>query len=222
MILPWYDVGLQNLLSLFSDHGAIRPVGYGGDSADPNIDVVYIQDPNTTVDFGNGIVTSPTTVDLALFAYPASSSNYFNLKDYSLQGYDGAVGGDGTVGIAPQSFEPGPSSPITALPGDLSDGVLINETAGYLEFGPNPLTALASVDGVPNGDLEVSLGGAGHIAVPVNAQLDSGGIYGTIRPRYSSTLLRWAISWRTGHRSRSTRATVHRSTRTRWRAIPAR
>jgi hypothetical protein len=180
VILPWYDVGLQNLLSLFSDHGAIGTVGYGGDSADPNIDVVYVQDPNTTVDFGNGIVTSPTTVDLALFAYPASSSNYFNLADYSLQGYDGPLGADGTMGIAPQSFEPGPSSPISALPGDLSDGVLINETGGYLEFGPNPLTALASVDGVPNGDLEVSVGGAGHNVVPVDAELDSGGVYGTI------------------------------------------
>jgi hypothetical protein len=180
VILPWYDVGLQNLLSLFSDHGAISTVGYGGDSADPNIDVVYVQDPDTTVDFGNGVVTSPTTVDLALFAYPTSSSNFFNLQDYSLQAYDGSDGADGTLGIAPQSFTPGPSSPITALPGDLSDGVLINETAGYLEFGPNPLTALASVDGVPNGDLEVSLGGPGHDIVPVNAELDSGGVYGTI------------------------------------------
>lgn len=180
LILPWNDVGLQNLFSLFSDHLTFGTVGYGGSPADPNIDIVYVQDPNTTVDFGNGIVTSPTTVDLALFAYPTSSSNYFDLDDYSLQGYDSSLGADGTMGIAPQSFEPGPSSPITALPGDLSEGVLINETAGYLEFGPNPLTPLASVEGVPLGDLEVSVGGAGHIAAPVEGDIDSGGIYGTI------------------------------------------
>jgi hypothetical protein len=181
LILPWNDVGLQNLVNLFSDHLTFGTASYGGDSADPNINVIYVQDPNTTVDFGNGIVTSPTTVDLALFAYPTSSSNYFNLDYYSLQGYDSYNNADGTMGIAAQpQFEPGTGSVISALPGDLSEGVLINETGGYLEFGPNPLTALASVEGVPNGDLEVSLGGAGHIAVPVNAQIDSGGVYGTI------------------------------------------
>jgi hypothetical protein len=180
VILPWNDLGLQNLFNLFSDHGAFGTVGYGNTPGDPNIDVVYVQDPNTTVDFGNGIETSPTTVDVALFAYPTSSANYFNLDYYSLQGYDSGNGADGTMGIAPQSFEPGPSSPITALPGDLSDGVLINESAGYLEFGPNPMTPLASIDGVPIGGLEVSVGGPGHAIVPVTGDIDSGGLYGTI------------------------------------------
>jgi hypothetical protein len=181
LILPWNDVGLQNLLNLFSDHLTFGTVGYGGDSAEPNIEVFYVQDPNTTVDFGNGIVTDPTTVDLALFAYPTSPSNYFNLDYYSLQGYDSGNNADGTMGIAAQPLiDPGTGSVITALPGDLGEGVLINETGGYLEFGPNPLTAIASVDGVPNGDLEVSVGGAGHDIVPVNAEIDSGGVYGTI------------------------------------------
>lgn len=180
VILPWNDVGLQNLYNLFSDHLTFGTVGYGGGPSTPNIEVVYVQDPNTTIDFGNGIVTNPTTVDLALFAYPTSSSNYFNLQDWSLQAYDGSNGADGTMGIAVQPYTPGPSSPITALPGDLSEGVLINESAGYLEFGPNPLTALGSVDGVPATNLEVSVGGAGHIAAPVSAVVDSGGQDGTI------------------------------------------
>ena len=181
LILPWNDVGTQNLFNLFSNPLTFGTVGYGGDPADPNIEVIYVEDPNTTVDFGNGIVTSPTNVDLALFAYPTSPSNYLNFDYYSLQGYDSGNNADGTMGIAAQPFfEPGAGSPITALPGDLSDGVLINETGGYLEFGPNPLTALASVEGVPQGGLEVSVGGAGHVAVPVTAEIDSGGIYGTI------------------------------------------
>jgi hypothetical protein len=178
VILPWNDVGLQNLLNLFSDNLTLEHAPYGGSPADPNIEVYYVQDPNTIVNFGNGIVTSPTTVDLALFAYPTSSSNLFNLDYYSLQGYDSSLGADGVLGIAPQAFTPGPESPITALPGDLSEGVLINETAGYLEFGPNPLTALTSVDGVPLGDLEVSVNGGA--IVPVTGDVDSGGLYGTI------------------------------------------
>jgi hypothetical protein len=179
LILPWNDVGLQNLFNLFSNPLTFGTVGYGGDSADPNIEVIYVQDPNTTVDFGNGIVTQPTTVDLALFAYPTSSANYFNLDYYSLQGYDSGNNADGTMGIAAQPFyEPGSGSVITALPGDLGEGVLINETGGYLEFGPNPLTALASIEGVPNANLEVSVGSGPP--VPVNAEIDSGGVYGTI------------------------------------------
>jgi hypothetical protein len=178
VILPWYDVGLQNLLSLASTHLTFGTVGYGGSPDVHNIEVVYAEDPNTTVNFGDGIVSSPTTVNLALFAYPESSSNFFNLDDWSLQAYDGSNGADGTMGIAAQPYTPGPSSVVTALPGDLSEGVLINETAGYLEFGPNPLTALGSVDGVPGTDLEVSVGDGG--AVPISAVLDSGGQVGTM------------------------------------------
>ena len=182
LMVPWYDVGLQNLLNLGS-HITSATAGYGGSPADPNIDVFYLEDPNTTVNFGNGIVTSPTTVDLALFAYPASNSNLFNLTDWSLQAYAGSNGADGFLGIGngeDRLVGPGPSSVITALPGDLNEGVLINETGRYLEFGPNPLTPYASVLGAPiTPDLEVSVGGGGN-AVSVPTTVDSGGLYGTM------------------------------------------
>ena len=73
---------------------------------------------------------------------------------------------------------PGPSSVISALPGDLSEGVLINESQGLLEFGPNPLTALVSVSGAPNASLMVQVGNGPLESVP--AVIDSGGVYGTI------------------------------------------
>lgn len=177
LVVPWYDISLQNLLSLGSPITS-GTVGYGGSPAEPNIDVFYLQ-YDETVNFGNGIETSPTPVDLELFAYPASNSNLFDLSDYSLQGYFGNADADGVLGIgAENGLNPGPDSPVTALPGDLSEGVLVNETGGYLEFGPNALPTYASVAGSPITQLEVSVGNGG--AVPVDATIDSGGTYGTM------------------------------------------
>ena len=180
LMVPWYDVGLQNLLNLGS-HLTLETTSYGGSPNDANIDVLYIEDPDTTVNFGDGIVTAPTTVDLELFAYPASNSNLFDLSDYSLPTYLGNADADGFLGIGAEDtlLGPGPSSVITALPGDLNEGVLINEAGGYLEFGPNPLTPYASVLGAPiTPYLEVSVGGGGEVSVPMT--VDSGGVYGTI------------------------------------------
>ena len=62
-------------------------------------------------------------------------------------------------------------------------GVLINATsptAGYLEFGPNPLTPIpnASVPGSPLTTVEVSVNGAPP--QPVSTAIDSGGQYGAL------------------------------------------
>jgi hypothetical protein len=176
LVVPWYDVGLQNLLTLGSPISS-GTVGYGGTIGDVNMEVFYLQ-YDETVNFGDGIVTSPTPVDLELFAYPESPSNLFNLSDYSLPGYLGNADAQGFMGIGPNADGPGPSSVVTALPGDLSDGVLLNEAGGYLEFGPNPLEPYASTVGAPLANLEVSVGNGG--AVPVQAAIDSGGVYGTI------------------------------------------
>lgn len=181
LMIPWYDLGLQNLLNLGSPIGSNIGSYGAGLGGEPNINVFYLEYPET-VNFGDGIVTSPTTVDLELFAYPGSPSNYLNFDDWSLEAYEGQNGADGVLGIGPDALGPGPSSVITALPGDLNEGVLINETGGYLEFGPNPLTPYASVLGAPiTISLDVSVGGAGNAIVPVVATtIDSGGLDGTI------------------------------------------
>src|SRR5262249_35877019 len=121
----------------------------------------------TTVNFGNGIVTAPTSVDVVLWTFPESFAAYFR-----------PAGVDGVLGVGPNSGGPGPSIVTAALPGDLSDGVLINESQGVLEFGPNPLPTGASVSGAPYADLEVQVGN-GPLE-PVRAAIDSGGVYGTI------------------------------------------
>lgn len=183
LMVPWYDVGLQNLLNLLGTQLTFATTGYGGSPANPNIEVFYLEDPNVTVDFGGGIVTAPTTVDLALFAYPSSDSNLFNWADWSLPGYLASDHADGILGVGngeDGAVGPGTGSVLTALPGTLNDGVLINESAGYLEFGPNPLPVYASVIGGPiTNQLAVSVGGGGTVPVTL-ATIDSGGQDGTI------------------------------------------
>jgi hypothetical protein len=174
LVVPWYDISLQNLFSLGSPI-TTGTVGYGGTLNDPNIEVFYAE-YDETISFGNGLVTSPTPVELELFAYPASFSNIFNPQDWSFEGYEGSNGADGVLGLG-NGVTPGPSV-VGALPGDLSDGVLVNEPAGYLEFGPNPLPEYTAISGAPVTNLEVAVGGGG--AVPIGAAIDSGGVYGAI------------------------------------------
>jgi len=83
--------------------------------------------------------------------------------------------------VGANSVGPGPSHPATSLPGELSDGVLIYQGFGVMVFGPNPLPARVTVPGTPNANLQIQIGDGEK--KPVNAIIDSGGVYGTI-PSY--------------------------------------
>lgn len=160
LVVEVSDVGLRNLANLG------WPTGFGISSYSGGLTYLYATF-TTTVNFGNGTITAPTSVDVALLSFPES----FN----SFVAGDGATG---VLGVGPNASGPGPSSVITALPGDLSDGLLIDEPQGVLEFGPNPLPARVSVTGAPYADVQVQVGSGQLESVP--AIIDSGGVYGTI------------------------------------------
>jgi len=67
----------------------------------------------------------------------------------------------------------------SALPGTLNEGVLIDAPQGLLEFGPNPLPALASVTGAPATTLEIQINN-GPLQTANGAFIDSGGLTGTV------------------------------------------
>jgi hypothetical protein len=67
---------------------------------------------------------------------------------------------------------------ITALPGTLDQGALINESQRVLEFGPNPLPSTISIAGAPISTLDVKIG-AGPLE-HVSVSIDSGGLTGYI------------------------------------------
>ncbi len=127
----------------------------------------------TTVNFGNGIVTGPTSVDIVDAAY----------EDEALAFFHRLGGASGVLGIGANAAGPGPSIPTTALPGDLSQGVFLYQSlflgiAGVMVFGPNPLPTRTSVSGAPVAYLNVKVGNAQP--TQVGSIIDSGGVYGTI------------------------------------------
>lgn len=170
LIIPWQDVN-------WSDVGA--PTNFGVGSFSGGMDYLYAALPTTvgfTTTTGADITTGQTPVDVELFAFPTSLQGLLS-GEFTLNNFLGGSA-DGILGVGPNAIGPGSSSPITALPGDLSDGVLIDQPNHELVFGPDPLTGGVSVSGAPNANLEVSIGGGAPQPVP--AIIDSGGVYGTL------------------------------------------
>lgn len=164
-------LGSIGLLHLFSMG---LPTGFGISSYSGGLTYLYATF-TTTVNFGNGIVTRPTGIDVALLSFPRSFGSFA-----------AGNGATGILGIGPNAAGPGPSSVIAALPGDLGDGVLIDEPDGVLVFGPNPLPARVSVSGAPNAQLRVKIGNGPLESV--SAIIDSGGVYGTVPSSLASNL----------------------------------
>ena len=165
------DTGSSGLVisssAVGSGHGAATGSGTGAYSGGLTYDYTTY---DATVDFGNGVTTVPTAVNVVNLEDDAAFRNYFD-----------AAGVVGVLGIGANSVGPGPSHPATSLPGELSDGVLIYQDLGILVFGPNPLPGRVSVPGTPNASLQIQVGNGSK--VPVNAIIDSGGVYGTM-PSY--------------------------------------
>ena len=201
LVIPITDIGLQHLG---------MPTGFThvtyGEPGSGNFITDYCLKFNTTVNFGNGIATTPINVDVPIFTERSISLSLAHPIEIPLPGGLSPIeitklptfewvfpdlppfthfgeSGTGILGIGPNALGPN-TSPVTAsLPGQLNEGVLINATsptAGYLEFGPNPLTPIpnASVPGAPLTTVEVSVNGGA--LQPVTTAIDSGGQYGAI------------------------------------------
>ncbi|BBZ43934.1 hypothetical protein MPRM_12150 [Mycobacterium parmense] len=174
LVIPLQDIGLQSL-SL--------PTGFGVGGYSGGVNYLYMT-MNMPVNFGGGLVTSPTAVDVELFAWPNSLQSLM-ANGFSFQNYFAPDGVVGVMGVGPNAGGPGPSIVTQALPAPYNQGLLINEAAGTLTFGPAPttLTPIATLNGAPVTTLELSSGLDSLLGVPeysVNAVVDSGGVEGTI------------------------------------------
>ncbi|MBW0017411.1 MAG: PecA family PE domain-processing aspartic protease [Mycobacterium sp.] len=168
LVIPWQDIGFWHL-------GLPTGIGISGYSG--GIDYVYLTF-HAPVDFGNGVVTAPTDVDVVLFAFPTSLSAAIN-HGWTFQQYFEPDGVVGVLGLGPNSGGPGPSVATQQLPGGMNEGVLINEPGGKLEFGTNPGTPIATLGGAPITDVAVQIG-TGAPKIVTSATIDSGGVYGTM------------------------------------------
>lgn len=145
------------------------PIGSGSSGFSGGLQYDYTT-YNAVVDFGNGIVTTPTAINVVDPDDAQEFDDYF---------YPAGV--VGVLGIGANSAGPGPSLPNAALPGELGNGVLVYEDLGVMVFGPNPFPAWATIPGAPNANLVVKVGN--NDAYPAYAIIDSGGVYGTM-PKY--------------------------------------
>ncbi|MGB5796840.1 MAG: PecA family PE domain-processing aspartic protease, partial [Mycolicibacter algericus] len=113
------------------------------------------------------LVTDPTAVNIVDPSSTALMTQYFN--QYNIVG---------VLGIGPNNGFSGTSTIISALPGALNQGVLIDATRGEVVFGPNPLDPELSVPGSPFVDTMVSINGG--VPQPVSTSIDSGGMFGSV------------------------------------------
>jgi hypothetical protein len=167
LVIPLRYVGLQQL-------GLPTGIGLGGYSG--GLDYVYVS-MVTPVNFGNGMITAPTTVNIELFAFPTSLQSLIDHPTWETYfAPDGVVG---VLGLGQNSGGAGTTSVTQALPGNLGVGELINEQGGYMQFGPNPGIPLATLNGSPITNLLVTVG-IGGPTYAVTSTIDSGGVQGTI------------------------------------------
>ena len=158
LVIPLRDIGLFKLG---------LPTGVGTAAYSGGLTYFYVTF-DTTVNFGNGIVSS-TPVDVVVLSVPTPFGNFAS-----------GNGAAGIMGIGVNAGGPGPSSPVSGLPSTINQGVLINEQQGYLQFAnTNPLPAVTSTSGAPVSDLLVSVNNGALQSVP-GSFIDSGGVYGTI------------------------------------------
>ncbi len=130
-----------------------------------------------TVDLGDGAVgAAPVNLVTDNAEYPNSVATF---KDFF------SWGADGILGVGANTAGPGPAPiPTAAMPGELSDGVLIYQNAypfglgGYMILGPNLFPTKVSLPGAPDAYTDVSLNGS--TPKTSGAIIDSGGVYGTI------------------------------------------
>jgi hypothetical protein len=181
LVVPVQDVG--GIL------GALKlglPSGFGTGGYSGGLDYLYVT-YHTTVNFGGGLVTSPTPVDVELFAWPTSlqslATNGFS--SFSFQSFFAGDGATGVLGIGPNAGGPSTSIPTAALPAPYNQGVLIDQPAGQLVFEAQPTGGIATLTGSPVTSLNVTVGGTTHTNVP--SIVDSGGVDGTIPSSLNAT-----------------------------------
>jgi hypothetical protein len=166
LVIPWWQIGLQNLG---------LPVGYGVSAYSGGLVYAYLTF-HTTVNFGNGVVTGPTNVDVPIFTFPRTFDGFF--------ASDGAVG---VLGIGANATGPGPAF-TQDMPGPLNQGVLIDQPNHQMIWGPllsAPPGTPVTLPGSPITTLQVQLN-SGPL-VPVSAIVDSGGVYGTMPAGVAAT-----------------------------------
>jgi hypothetical protein len=99
LVIPLQDIGLQHL-------GLPTGIGISGFSG--GLNYVFLTF-NGTVNFGNGIVTAPTSIDVPIFSFPASLQALL-AGDFTFSGFFAPDGVNGVLGIGPNAGARAPAA----------------------------------------------------------------------------------------------------------------
>ena len=173
LVIPYTEVNTQNL----GPPGTSSYTQYG------DWQQVYYTEYNTSVNFGNGVVTAPTNIGVITSVMESTDGgttwNPVPVDQWPQQNVTAVMG----VCWGPSS-DSGLTSPVVSLPGVLGQGLLVNEPAGQVVLGSNPLPSVASVDNWYDAKLgiEISYPGVSPLSpIPdMHATIDSGGVGGSI------------------------------------------
>lgn len=162
----------------FTSLGPIVDSGYVITYGDPSNQITETYNTyTTTVNFGNGIITAPTKIGV-ITSVMQTVNGVTTILPVSA--------GVPVLGVGATQLGGSPiAAPVEALPGTLSQGMLINEPAGLVQFGANPGTAFAVSSGAPITNLLVSVNGGFPLPV-FGAIVDTGGLTGLL-PFYLGT-----------------------------------
>ena len=120
LVVPYQNVG-----GLFGVLQLGLPINFGLGGYSGGIDYLYAT-YNAPVNFGGGLVTTSTPVNVEFFAFPTSISSAIN-NGFTFQSYFASDGVKGVLGVGPNAGGPGPSIPTQALASPYNGGLLINE-----------------------------------------------------------------------------------------------
>ncbi len=171
LVIPFTKVGgLLGVLEL----GIPRGGGIGGYSG--GLDYLYLT-YNAPVNFGGGLVTASTPVNVEFLAFPVSIQSAMT-NGLTFQSFFASDGAAGVLGVGPNAGGPGPSIPLQALPAPYNTGLLIDQPAHQLVFEAPPGSGITTLTGSPITNLQVSVGGGPQQTVA--SIVDSGGVDGTL------------------------------------------
>jgi hypothetical protein len=136
---------------------------------------------NTSVDFGNGIITAPTDIGVVTKVEEKIDGAWTEIPQSEWSDPQYAISAD--MGVC-WGYSDGLASVVHALPTGLNQGLLINEPSGELTFGANPLPPVTSAPGWYDTTLAVQIS-YGGTSTPIqqivnNVTIDSGGLGGNI------------------------------------------
>jgi hypothetical protein len=174
LVIPITELSSQTIANLGPAVGT-NHVTYG---ANGSFQTDYYTEYQTSVNFGNGITTQPTTI--GVITKVTENGTTIPESEWSNPQY--AISANMGVGTG-AAQDPDLSSPIPSLPGVLGQGFLMNEPAGQIQFGPNPITPVTSVSGgwySTSLDVQITYDSSASGIQPItdNAIIDSGGLGG--------------------------------------------